>query len=170
LRNVTHGGGQQRLDPETETLIPTIGGGFDVAHAFDARQSDVLQYGNLSGPLDTDSQSIGVLAFKSGQSEAAGGAFVTEDFAPTLQAQNNGSTAVPSVMAAMQVRRLTPRECARLQGFPDDYLDIAYRGKPAADGNKYKALGNSWAVPVARWVGQRIKQVEEACSSAKLAA
>jgi len=60
----------------------------------------------------------------------------------------------------MAVRRLTPRECARLQGFPDDYLDIPYRGKPAADGPKYKALGNSFAVPVVRWIGQRIQMVE----------
>jgi hypothetical protein len=59
------------------------------------------------------------------------------------------------------VRRLTPRECARLQGFPDDYLDIPYRGKPAADGPKYKALGNSMAVPVMRWIGQRIQLVRE---------
>jgi len=58
------------------------------------------------------------------------------------------------------VRRLTPRECARLQGFPDDYLDIEYRGRPAADGNKYKALGNSMAVPVMRWIGERIDDVE----------
>ena len=54
------------------------------------------------------------------------------------------------------VRRLTPRECCRLQGFPDDYLDIEYRGKPAADGPKYRALGNSMAVPVVRWIGARI--------------
>lgn len=47
---------------------------------------------------------------------------------------------------------------ARLQGFPDDYLDIPYRGKPAADGPKYKALGNSWAVPVVRWIGERIRE------------
>jgi DNA (cytosine-5)-methyltransferase 1 len=56
----------------------------------------------------------------------------------------------------MQVRRLTPTECVRLQGFPDDYLDIPYRGKPAADGPRYKALGNSMAVPVMRWIGARI--------------
>jgi DNA (cytosine-5)-methyltransferase 1 len=61
----------------------------------------------------------------------------------------------------MRVRRLTPTECARLQGFPDDYLDIPYRGKPAADGPKYKALGNSWAVPVVRWIGERINAVEQ---------
>lgn len=58
--------------------------------------------------------------------------------------------------AHMKVRRLTPTECARLQGFPDDYLDITYRGKPAADGPKYRALGNSWAVPCVTWIGQRI--------------
>lgn len=58
--------------------------------------------------------------------------------------------------AHMKVRRLTPTECARLQGFPDDYLDITYRNKPAADGPKYKALGNSWAVPCVTWIGQRI--------------
>ena len=61
--------------------------------------------------------------------------------------------------SSMKVRRLTPTECARLQGFPDDYLDITYRGKPAADGPKYKALGNSWAVPNVRWIGQRIEAV-----------
>ena len=62
----------------------------------------------------------------------------------------------PMVVQTMQVRRLTPTECARLQGFPDDYLDITYRGKPAADGPKYKALGNSWAVPCVTWIGKRI--------------
>ncbi len=66
----------------------------------------------------------------------------------------------PSVLAAMQVRRLTPKECCRLQGFPDTYLDIIYRGKPAADGPKYKSLGNSMAVPVMRWIGERIASVE----------
>jgi DNA (cytosine-5)-methyltransferase 1 len=59
------------------------------------------------------------------------------------------------------VRRLTPVECARLQGFPDDYLDVSFRGKPAADGNKYRALGNSMAVPVMAWIGRRIEEVSE---------
>ncbi len=58
----------------------------------------------------------------------------------------------------MMVRRLTPRECERLQGFPDDYTAIEYRGKPAADGPRYKALGNSMAVPVVRWIGERISR------------
>lgn len=59
-----------------------------------------------------------------------------------------------------RVRRLTPRECERLQGFPDDYTAIVYRGKPAADMPRYKALGNSMAVPVMRWIGERIALVE----------
>jgi DNA (cytosine-5)-methyltransferase 1 len=65
-----------------------------------------------------------------------------------------------AVLTDMAVRRLTPRECERLQGFPDDYTLIPYRGKPAADGPRYKALGNSMAVPVMRWLGERIKKVD----------
>jgi DNA (cytosine-5)-methyltransferase 1 len=62
----------------------------------------------------------------------------------------------------MQVRRLTPVECERLQGFPDNYTNIPWRNKSESpDGPRYKALGNSMAVPVMRWIGQRIKQVEE---------
>jgi DNA (cytosine-5)-methyltransferase 1 len=64
------------------------------------------------------------------------------------------------IPAGMAVRRLTPRECERLQGFPDDYTAIPHRGKPAADGPRYKALGNSMATPVMRWIGERIEQVD----------
>ena len=62
-----------------------------------------------------------------------------------------------------QVRRLTPVECERLQGFPDDFTKIPYRGKPAEncpDGPRYKAMGNSMAVPVMKWIGERIQGVE----------
>lgn len=65
----------------------------------------------------------------------------------------------PALLTAMQVRRLTPVECERLQGFPDSYTQIPCRKKPAGecpDGPRYKALGNSWAVPVVRWIGARI--------------
>lgn len=58
------------------------------------------------------------------------------------------------------VRRLTPMECERLQGFPDGWTDIEYRGKPAPDTARYKAMGNSMAVPVMRWIGERIAAVE----------
>jgi DNA (cytosine-5)-methyltransferase 1 len=58
------------------------------------------------------------------------------------------------------VRRLTPTECERLQGFPDGWTAIPFRGKPASDGPRYKALGNSMAVNVMRWLGRRIDLVE----------
>lgn len=64
----------------------------------------------------------------------------------------------PAVRSGMMVRRLTPVECARLQGFPDHFLDIQFRGKPACDGNKYRALGNSMAVPVMAWIGLQIQK------------
>ena len=64
------------------------------------------------------------------------------------------------VATPMAVRRLTPRECERLQGFPDDYTLVEYRKKPAADGPRYRALGNSMAVPVMRWIGERIAMVD----------
>jgi DNA (cytosine-5)-methyltransferase 1 len=68
------------------------------------------------------------------------------------------------IQTAMQVRRLTPVECERLQGFPDGYTQIPWRKKPASecpDGPRYKALGNSWAVPVVRWIGKRIQEAIE---------
>jgi DNA (cytosine-5)-methyltransferase 1 len=82
-----------------------------------------------------------------------------------LRAASGGSSR--SYVAASAVRRLTPRECERLQGFPDDYTLIPWRKKSAdqcPDGPRYKALGNSMAVPCMRWLGERIQRVEEICS------
>ena len=65
----------------------------------------------------------------------------------------------PSFLAPSRVRRLTPLECERLQGFPDNYTLIPWRGKSAGecpDGPRYRAIGNSMAVTVVRWVGLRI--------------
>jgi len=70
------------------------------------------------------------------------------------QGRNSGGENV--MVQSMAVRRLTPRECERLQGFRDDYTLIPWRGKEAPDGPRYKALGNSMAVPVMRWIGERI--------------
>jgi DNA (cytosine-5)-methyltransferase 1 len=68
-----------------------------------------------------------------------------------------------AVSMGLQVRRLTPVECERLQGFPDGYTAIPWRGRPASecpDGPRYKALGNSMAVPVMSWIGRRINAIE----------
>jgi DNA (cytosine-5)-methyltransferase 1 len=82
------------------------------------------------------------------------------DIAGTLQRGGEGGRVDGVMTPQMAVRRLTPRECERLQGFPDDYTLVEYRGKLAADGPRYKALGNSMAVPVMRWIGQRIAAVD----------
>jgi DNA (cytosine-5)-methyltransferase 1 len=63
-----------------------------------------------------------------------------------------------AVFQSMAVRRLTPVECERLQGFPDNYSNIPWRkAAESPDGPRYKALGNSWAVPVVAWIGKRIQ-------------
>ena len=85
-----------------------------------------------------------------------------EVFSSLTQGGGKPGQGKPTVRQGLSVRRLTPRECERLQGFPDDYTMISYRNKPAEncpDGPRYKALGNSMAVPVMRWIGQRIESV-----------
>jgi DNA (cytosine-5)-methyltransferase 1 len=76
----------------------------------------------------------------------------------TLRRETHGHE--PVIMQQMAVRRLTPVECERLQGFPDNYTDIKLKGKATPDGSRYKALGNSMAVPVMAWIGKRIQEVE----------
>ena len=79
------------------------------------------------------------------------------DTCQTIRADKSDGDHVGMVMQSMAVRRLTPVECERLQGFPDNYTNIPWRKQPESpDGPRYKALGNSWAVPVVRWIGGRI--------------
>ena len=85
----------------------------------------------------------------------------SEEQSGTLLRGGQGGRHDGVMTPSMQVRRLTPVECERLQGFPDGYTAIPWRGKPASecpDGPRYKALGNSWAVPVVRWIGKRISE------------
>ena len=81
------------------------------------------------------------------------------------QGRNNGGENV--MVQAMAVRRLSPKECERLQGFPDNYTDIKPKGKATPDGPRYKALGNSMAVPVMAWIGKRIQEVDAICQTQK---
>jgi len=99
-----------------------------------------LQYGNGQG----------------GKSQ--GGVGVGEAGAPSYTLDSQGP--VHGVAHGWAVRRLTPLECERLQGFPDGYTAVPYRGKPASDGPRYKALGNSMAVNCMRWIGRRIEKIE----------
>ena len=82
---------------------------------------------------------------------------IQENRTHTLDASGGTHT----VATEKLVRRLTPIEVERLQGFPDDYTNIPWRGKTAPDSRRYKAMGNSMAVPVMRWLGQRIADIEE---------
>jgi DNA (cytosine-5)-methyltransferase 1 len=155
-----NGGGLNGQDAYTGRILPV---------AFDARQSDTIIYGDRSGPLDTDGHSVGVCvtgnrthALKAEGADGGATAELGGEQAGTLRASTGGGDK-PHVLTTMSVRRLTPTECERLQGFPDGHTAIPYRGKPAADGPRYKALGNSMAVPVMRWIGERIALVEEAC-------
>lgn len=98
-------------------------------------------------------------AFKAGQGAKAGGIGYAEEQSPTLTSASSGTNLAPAVMHGVSVRRLTPIECERLQGFPDNHTLIGWRGKNAdecPDGPRYKAIGNSMAVPVMRWIGERI--------------
>ena len=90
---------------------------------------------------------------------------ICRNVCPTLKCGGDGamvaSETADKIMEAnpMLVRRLTPLECERLQGFPDGHTLIGWKGKPAEecpDGPRYKAIGNSMAVPVMRWIGKRI--------------
>lgn len=129
-----------RQDPESETLIPTSGGYFDVAipiHDKATRhQGDPMTHFQDS---EFGCKEYETAAIRAGR---------IPEHSMVLN-------------PAMQVRRLTPRECERLQGFPDDYTSITVRNKPAADGPRYKALGNSMAVPVMRWIGEQIDATQK---------
>lgn len=95
-------------------------------------------------------------AFQCSQSGARVG-----DTAATLRGSTGGGIHDHGALVATQVRRLTPEECEKLQGFPPGYTMIPWRKKPAdqcPDGVRYKALGNSWATPVVSWIGRRIAE------------
>ena len=94
---------------------------------------------------------------------AGKGALVDKELAFTVAATQD-QTLIDGATDNYIVRRLTPTECERLQGFPDDWTLVPYRGKSAKecpDAPRYKAIGNSMAVPVMRWIGERIQKVDE---------
>ena len=134
------------------------------AVAFDCKGSQVQHDEGISAPLRSMSHDA---------SHANAGVMPAVAFDPynqaisdvthTLRAGSSASEAIRQVLMPWAVRRLTPIECERLMGFPDDFTRIPYRGKPAEncpDGPRYKALGNSWAVNCADWIAERIGHVE----------
>lgn len=148
-------GGMGRQDYETETLIPTTGAVFDVVDVAPTLRAG----GNATGgtrPYGTDVDTCDSL--------------IPVPFDASEDGTGRGTPLGP---VAFAVRRLTVEECEFLQGFPRGYSKIPWRGKPAdqcPDGPRYKALGNSWAVPCITWLGKRIQLVEDICINARRAA
>jgi DNA (cytosine-5)-methyltransferase 1 len=158
----------------TRDEVRQIAGDGQIAGALSAEagmhQTNYLAFAPLQGgrsmPVTKESPTLeagtgnkapAVLSFKPGQSAAARSLGESREVSCTIEGAANGNAGHKvAVAAAMQVRRLTPTECCRLQGFPDDHCDIIFRKKPAADGPKYRALGNSMAVPCMAWLGYRI--------------
>lgn len=143
-------GDSQANAMEGENLAPTL-----ISHA---KKDPPLIY-----PVDESEEMKPVtLQIRGGKPGGGKGALIQHDMSATLSTHNTQTLITgDNEERGLTVRRLTPRECERLQGFPDDYTDIPYRNKEhAPDGPRYKALGNSMAVPVMRWIGQRIQETE----------
>jgi len=154
---------QARSIGYSESTAPTLeagGGGNNKPAVMHPSQGVDLFNGTLTGDLH--------VPLRTAQGHGAPAAI-----APTLTASNDPSRSPQSSevtqqvsavhQVTMAVRRLTPRECERLQGFPDDWSQIPWKGKPAdqcPDGPRYKCAGNSMAVPVMRWIGEQIARVE----------
>ncbi|MCE0912016.1 MULTISPECIES: DNA cytosine methyltransferase [Pseudomonas] len=128
----------------------------EITHTLKAEGFDASEDGTGRGqPIVAHAIQAGAL--RENPASGPDGVGVQADHAYTLEARAE----VQAIQANAQVRRLTPRECEWLQGFPGDHTLIPYRGKPAddcPDGPRYKAIGNSKAVFVVRWIGRRIQQ------------
>ena len=166
--------GDVMKDGLMETITTREGAISDTAHAV---MRPVSIQGNLIGRSAGGPQGVGVsqdgvmytltkmdvhgVSFTGGVDYENNGHDPDEPTGPLLKGSpTGGGRPLPAIsLPSMQVRRLTPVECERLQGFPDGYTNIPWRGKPESpDGPRYKALGNSWAVPCVQWIGKRIQQ------------
>jgi DNA (cytosine-5)-methyltransferase 1 len=156
-----HGGPHGRQDFESETFV-----------AFDCKASgrngfgvgDVSPTLRAMGHADSHQNAGGQVAVAFDTYNQA----VSGDQAQTLCSRGDtpGGNAhlVPAIASGVSVRRLTPMECERLQGMPDNHTRISWRSKnpeECPDGPRYKAIGNSWAVPKFRYVGERIEAVNK---------
>jgi DNA (cytosine-5)-methyltransferase 1 len=145
-----HGGPHGRLDFESETFIASTLSASYAKNGGAAGGKDSTPHNLVTHALRADGFDASEDGTGRGTPLVAGAMRVNGD------AHSGFEFADGLIPAISTVRRLMPIECERLQGFPDGYTDIPYRGKPAADGPRYKALGNSMAVPVMRWIGRRM--------------
>ena len=128
-----------------------------VAVAMDARHSDCVVHGERTGTLDTEGSTFAVA---SPLPEVAG---PLHGMSKSSGWPTSGDVARGGFFLATPhfgVRRITPLEAERLQGFPDHWTQVEWRGKPMADSARYRMLGNAMAVNVMRWIGERIQMYE----------
>ncbi len=147
-------GSNQWID-EGKAIIQPIGFGAQMSNP--QTDVDLMQTLTAKNPMAVAQPTYGIPGNWIGRQPENGGNAVEpmHDVSPCLTKTDRHG------VAAMQVRRLTPVECERLQGFPDGYTNIPWRNKAESpDGPRYKAMGNSMAVPVMRWIGKRIAAVE----------
>jgi len=148
-------GSNQWID-EGKAIVQPIGFGAQMSNP--QTDVDLMQTLNAKNPMAVAQPTYGIPGNWIGRQPENGGNAVEpmHDVSPCLTKTDRHG------VAAMQVRRLTPVECERLQGFPDNYTNIPWRKSvESPDGPRYKALGNSMAVPVMRWIGQRIQKVQK---------
>ena len=149
------GAGAGNLDPETSNMLPIAFGAQNSANQGESVSTEVTPTLDKS---KTPAVAIQAQALKEKQPKSQG--FGIDDSGVSYTLTSGDRHAVGTQSA---VRRLTPIECERLQGFPDNFTQIPWRNKAAEncpDGPRYKAMGNSMAVPVMRWIGERIEMVE----------
>lgn len=177
ISHCLNAGGMGRIDYETETLVThaLTGEGFDASEDGTGRGTPLVTgfYANDSGndasedlcptlrSMERGGGNSPAVAFQErGRGDGERSLDISAEVAYALTAPNGGGRRQElNVATGMAVRRLTPLECERLQGFPDSYTAVTHNGKPAADGPRYKALGNSMAVPVVSWIGNRLRMV-----------
>jgi len=144
------GSASGRLDFESEAFIATCVTG-DVTHTLKAEGFDGSEDGTGRGQPIVAYDILGTPA-----SEVAKPTDLYTPLRARVPGQFENSTVTMACPPGSAVRRLTPTECERMQGFPDGYTQVPHRGKPMADGPRYKMLGNSMAVPCMAWIGRRI--------------
>jgi DNA (cytosine-5)-methyltransferase 1 len=167
-----HGGPHGRLDFESETFVAHTqrADGFDAGEDGTGRGTPIIPIafhgsqdpnvsGDVTNPLGRNGGLEACVAFDMRGREGGSQLEGPHDTA-NIRAASGGSSRSYSAQT-WRVRRLTPAECERLQGFPDGYTNVPWRRKNGApDGPRYKALGNSMAVNVMRWLGRRIALID----------
>lgn len=142
------------IAPQLNVRAGTGGGNLPLVMAHGQGNAEIRVDGSPS--LTCNHEAPILMRMREGCDGGGKGPLLSMDTSLTLATNND-----QPLISGSSVRRLTPMECERLQGFHEGYTSVPFRGKPSSDSVRYKALGNSMAVPVIRWLGERIQAVED---------